>query len=292
MTLIERYKELDPTFSEDVELQSCLRINTLKVSEKPLLKRLQRKKILLQKIPYLDYGYIYQAPFSLGATPEYLQGYYYLQELASQIPVQILEPKENDTVLDMAAAPGSKTTQMAQYMHNKGSIVALDSQGHRLRSLANNLERCGVSNTISYRKDARFAFDLKMQFSKILLDAPCTGNFCIEKGFFDKRTLALIKENARTQKELLKAGLQCLKPEGTLVYSTCSLEPEENEMMINWLIEKYPDIYLEKINFPIGDPGLTKVFGQELNPEVSKTLRLWPHKTRTQGFFIAKIRKK
>ncbi|RJQ17627.1 RsmB/NOP family class I SAM-dependent RNA methyltransferase [Candidatus Woesearchaeota archaeon] len=287
---VERYQKMESTFNADVTLQSCLRVNTLRTTPQDILARLTSKKVELEKVPYLDFGHFFHADFSLGATPEYLLGYYYLQEAASQLPVQVLQPQAGETVLDMAASPGSKTTQIAQYMQNKGAIIALDNHPMRLNALRNNIERMGVTNTIIFKKDARFAFDLGMQFDKILLDAPCSGNFAKEKKFFELKTVEGARQMARTQKELLTAALKCLKPNGILVYSTCSLEPEENEMNMEWLLKKF-SVQLEKINLDIGDEGLTNIFGEELSLEIKKTVRLWPHKTGTEGFFIAKIRK-
>ncbi|MEK6963433.1 MAG: RsmB/NOP family class I SAM-dependent RNA methyltransferase [Nanoarchaeota archaeon] len=287
---LNRYKQLGADFDpETIEIRPSLRVNTLKIQEEEIVKRLKKEGVKLEKIPFLEWGYWYEAEFSMGATPEYLIGYYYLQEAASQLPVKVLNPKPGETVLDMAAAPGSKTTQIGQYMKNKGVIMALDENVHRLVSVRNNLERCGVTNSIIYKKDARFIPDFKMKFDKILLDAPCSGNFITDKDWFGKKTIDGIKERARLQKELLKAAVKVLKKDGVLVYSTCTLEPEENEMNIDWLLKKYPELKLEKVELEIGDPGLTEVFGEKLNPELSKCRRLWPHKTQTEGFFIAKI---
>ncbi|MGV8141273.1 MAG: NOL1/NOP2/sun family putative RNA methylase [Candidatus Woesearchaeota archaeon] len=290
-TLVKRYNSLG-CMCKNIELKHSLRVNTLKISETEIIERLKGLGVKLTKIPYTDYGYYYNAKFSLGATPEYLQGYYYLQEAASQLPPKVLAPKSEDTVLDMCAAPGSKTTQIAQYMKNNGTIIALDADPRRLFALRNNLERCGITNTILYKKDSRFVFDLGMQFDKILLDAPCSGNYVVEKEFFTKKSVDGIRERARLQKELLKSAIRVLKKGGTLVYSTCSLEPEEDEMNIDWVLSKYPEMKLEQTGLDIGDEGLTDVFGKKLNPEIKKCRRFWPEKTGTEGFFIAKMIKK
>ena len=290
---IERYKQMGEEFNPDeIKIKHSLRINTLKIKDAELINRINAS---LTKIPFLQHGYHYESEFAVGAMPEYLQGYYYLQEAASQLPAEILEPKPGQMVLDMCAAPGSKTTQIAMMMKNKGTIIALDANNPRLPSLQNNLERCGATNAIIYKKDARYAEDLKLKFDKILLDAPCSGNFAIEKNWLEERSLDDLKMLSKAQRQLAETALAILKPDGTLVYSTCSLEPEEDELVINWLLEKYPDIELEEIkeiNKDVGDKGLTDVFGQKLSPEIAKCRRLWPHKTGTQGFFIAKIRKK
>ena len=183
---VKRYESLGCPCNNQIVLRPSLRVNTLKISEDVLLKRLRALNAKLEKIPFTKYGYYFDADFSLGATPEYLMGYYYLQEAASQLPVQLLNPMPNEKILDMAASPGSKTTQMSQWMNNTGSIIALDIDSQRLSALRNNLERCGVCNVIIYKKDARFSNDLKIEFDKILLDAPCSGNYVIEEGFFLK----------------------------------------------------------------------------------------------------------
>lgn len=288
--LIKRYKELGCN-CKIVDLKHSLRINTIKITENELIERLKKLKIKLTKIPYTDNGYFYESKFSLASTTEYLQGYFYIQESASQLPAKVLNPQSEDKVLDMCASPGSKTTQLAAMMQNKGIIIAIDNDSRRLLSLRNNLERCNVLNTILYKKDARFANDFKIEFDKVLLDAPCSGNYIIEENFFKTKTLQGIQERSRIQKELLKAAFKVLKKDGILVYSTCSLEPEEDEMNIDWFLTKYPEMKLEETGLEIGDPGLVKVFEKKLNSELKKTRRFWPEKTGTEGFYIAKLRK-
>ncbi len=293
---LDRYSEICKDFSfenspkiEDVK--NVLRINTLKIQDKELIKRLKHNKIKLEKVDFLPQAYKYKSEFSLASTTGYLQGYFYLQEAASQIPALVLAPKETDIILDMCAAPGSKTTHLSQLMNNKGIIVALDNNAARLTALKSNCLRCDCRNVLSYKKDARFAFDLKKKFDKILLDAPCSGNFVIEPKFFEKKTLQGFLERARLQKELLRAAHKCLNSKGILVYSTCSLEPEENERVIDWFLRKYDDMKLLpiQIKIPNSSPGLTSAFNNEFSKELSKTIRLWPQIAKTQGFFIAKM---
>ncbi len=268
-----------------------IRVNTLKISHKELLDRLEIKGAIFKKIPFLKDGYYVKSKFSLGSTPEYLQGYYFLQESASQIPPLILDPKENDNILDMAASPGAKTTQLAQLMNNKGSIVAIDIKG-RTDALINNLERLSVSNASVYELDARKVQLLKIHFDKILLDAPCSGNICSQHNWIQKRRVKDFINRSEVQKELIKSAYDVLKDNGTLVYSTCSLEPEEDEFVVQYALDlgfKLENIDKEKLG--IGSSGLTEVLGKKLNLELEKCLRLWPHKSRTQGFFVAKLRK-
>lgn len=286
--LNKRYAKLGVDFKQVNNVKPTLRINTLKISKKALISRLKKKGVKLQDVLFLKHGFYFESDFSLGATPEYLLGYYYLQEAASQLPPIVLDPKEGELVLDMAAAPGSKTTYLAQLMNNKGKIYACDSNSLRLRSLQNNLERLGVTNTIIFRRDARFIDDLDLSFDKILLDAPCSGNFCVNPNYYIQRTLQDINMMAEKQKQLVKTAFKLLKKEGVLVYSTCSLEPEENEMIVDYALSL--GFKLEDTGLNIGDPGFSEVFGLKLK-DMSKTRRFWPHKHDTEGFFIAKLRK-
>ncbi|MFQ5620244.1 MAG: NOL1/NOP2/sun family putative RNA methylase [Candidatus Nanoarchaeia archaeon] len=290
MNLLDRYKELGE-IPKEIDLKPTLRVNTLKLSNEELVKKLKLRKVKLKKILELKNGYtIINTPFSLGASLEYLMGYCSLQEQAAQYAVEILNPTPKDIVLDMCAAPGGKTTQIAQWMNNQGTIIALDPIRRRLKVLHNHLERCAVTNTTCYNIDGRQIDELNIQFDKILVDAPCSGNFITDKDWLKKRDLEGIKARARLQKQLLVSAINVLKPGGTIVYSTCSLEPEENELVLDWILKEFPEIKLQKISTP-GDPGLTEVFGTKLNAQIKNARRFWPWKTNTQGFFVAKLKK-
>jgi len=284
---LKRYRQLGEEILP-VKLKTAIRTNTLKISPEELKERLWHRGILIWKIPFITNGFfIERSRFSPSAAIEHLQGLFYIQEGASQIAVDILDAKPNESVLDMAASPGGKATQIAAQMQNTGCLVALDIK--KIEALCNNLERMGVENTIVYNMDALNASELKMEFDKILLDAPCSGNYVIDNKWFEKRDIDGINGNAERQKLLLKAAVSVLKKNGTLVYSTCSLEPEEDEMVVDWALKNLP-LNLEPVNC-IGSDGLVNVFGRQLNPEIRKTKKLWPQKTGTQGFFIAKFRK-
>lgn len=280
---IKRYKEMghdiDP---EKISIRKSIRVNTLKISEEELLARL-KIKMRLEKIRFTDAGYWADADFALSSTPEYLQGYYYIQEAASQLSSKVLSPEKEESVLDMCAAPGSKTTQLAQLMCNQGTIIALDSNNSRIIALKNHLERCGVKNCLVYHKDAIHADDINIKFDRILLDAPCSGNFTTDPDWFNKRDIEGIKTMARTQKLLLQTAVDLLKPGGVIVYSTCSLEPEEDEEVVEWALDNL-GIMLEPTGLEIGEPGVTD--------RTVLCRRLWPDKSNTQGFFIAKLTSK
>jgi NOL1/NOP2/sun family putative RNA methylase len=284
---LNRYLSLGHRLTGDERTPQAIRVNTLKTTDDEISATLTGLGVKLAKVPYLDHGYVVdESEFSLGASIEYLLGLYSLQESASQYAAQTLAPNPGDTVLDMCAAPGGKTTQIAAYMENRGLLCAIDVDRERVYALENNLERCAVDNSLVYLGEAA-SLDLGTRFSKVLLDAPCSGNYVTDPSWFRKRDIEDVHRNAETQRKLLSAAVQNLEPEGTLLYSTCSLEPEENELNIVWLLSNH-EVVLEEVDGP-GEDGLTEVFGRELDDEISKCHRFWPDTTRTQGFFLAKV---
>lgn len=289
--LIERYKEMCKDFELKKEIKEAFRVNILKINDKELIERLIKNKVKLEKIRWLSHGYYYSAKFPLSTTTEHLLGYFYIQSPPSQLVAEILAPSENELVLDMCSAPGGKATHLAMLTKNKGKIVAVDKDNNRLTSLRNNIERLGITNIIVVKKDARYVSELGLKFDKVLLDAPCSGNFCSEENWFNKREIEHFIINAKKQKRLLEEAYKVLNIGGILVYSTCSLEVEEDEEVIDWFIKKYSDMKLEKIEFGLASPGLTRFRDKKFSQELNKCLRFWPHKTGTEGFFIAKLRK-
>lgn len=275
---VERYKKMGFEY-KPIVLKKSFRVNTSKIQPELLISRLKKKGIEIEKIPFLKHGYWYESSFSLGASPEYLLGFLQPQEAASQIPVEVLNPK--GVVWDMCAAPGSKTSQLAIYAE---AVIATDINKDRLFSLNNNLERLSIKNVSTYVLDAN---KVNKKFDFILLDAPCSGNFLSQKDWFIRRTLKDPEKNSELQKELFAVAIKNLNNKGTLVYSTCSLEPEEDELVIDWALNNFK-IELEEIDI-IGSEGITEFNGKKLNEEIKKCRRIWPDKT--QGFFIAKIKK-
>jgi NOL1/NOP2/sun family putative RNA methylase len=284
---INRYEKLGWGFI-DVEPRQAIRINTMNTGEASLIERLQSLGIMLEKIPFVENGYwIRKSEFSIGATSEYLLGLYSIQEAAAQIPATLFTNLKDRTVLDACAAPGGKTVQLTDLMRNTGVIVALDVKNQRLTALSNQLERCHVNNTIVYHLDARRSSRLNMKFDRILLDMPCSGNFSADKDWFKRRTIHDVERNARLQREILKGGANVLKNDGEIVYATCSLEPEENEINIDWAIKNL-GLHVEKISC-YGGKASTNVFGKQLDNSIEDCRRIWPGKT--QGFFVCKLKK-
>ena len=276
----KRYKEMGEEL-DFIKLKRCIRVNIKKISAEKLRERLEKRGVILEKVPFLkDAFYIKKSRFNVVSSPEYLLGLFYIQEAAAQIPVEVLKPK--GLVLDACAAPGGKTTQLSNYC----DVIAVDNKRERLQALENNLERLGVDNCIAYLMDFR---SVKKKFDYILLDAPCSGNFMLEQHWLRKNTLKRINERAELQKELISHAISLLNKDGVLVYSTCSLEPEEDEFVIQYALDNL-GVKLEKVN-TIGDDGLTEIFGNKFDKSMKFCKRFWPHKTNTSGFFIARLKK-
>ncbi len=273
--------------------RKSLRVNTIKIEISELKKRLS-DLIEFKEIPWCKEGFFVKrkSRFALGNLIEHSLGYLYIQEASSMIPPQVLSPAQSDLVLDVAAAPGSKTTQMAAMMKNKGLIVANDIKFERIKALSINLTRMGILNTVITLMHG-LAFKTN-KFDKILLDAPCSGTGTLRKS---PKTLkiyntSMITKLANAQKKLILGSFDNLKPQGTLVYSTCSLEPEEDEGVIDFLLSQRKDAKLQKISLNIKSSKTILDFqNKTYNPEIKKCLRVWPQDNDTDGFFVAKIRK-
>jgi NOL1/NOP2/sun family putative RNA methylase len=298
--LVQRYVELfgfDDALqlleANEKGLKKCIRFNNLRVSSEILLKRLENKGFKLERISSVPYGFrVIEEQFPLGATSEYLLGYYYIQEAAAMLPAHILSPRTNELVIDLCAAPGGKTTQLAQIMENNGTIVAIDLSRDRMKSLRSNLSRCGVSNVIAFRMDGKDAPALGIIANKILIDAPCTcdGVIPFDPSRKESRGMEDIKFCSAIQRKLLNAGIECLAEDGVLVYSTCSTAPEENESVIAGAMEKF-DIKVVDTGMNFGDEGFTEAFGVRFPDELRLARRLYPHKHGTEGFFVCKLKR-
>jgi len=266
-----------------------MRINTCNAKEAEVTRRLESRGVELEPISFVQHGYwICKSPFSVGATAEYLLGYYSIQEAAAQIPAALFTGLEDKMVLDACAAPGGKTVQLADLMHNTGVIFALDIEKRRLTALANHLERCHIENTIAYLMDARSVSHLKIKFDRILLDVPCSGNFATDKQWFQRRTIEDVQRNAELQRQILTEAVRTLRDDGEIVYSTCSLEPEENELNIDWAT-KHLNVQAEPI-VCYGETASTEILGKQLSSSIANCKRIWP--TQTQGFFVCKLKKR
>jgi len=274
-------------------LRRSLRVNTLKISVTDFLALVEPYQWALTPVPWCEEGFWISREdadtLPLGSTAEHLSGLFYIQEASSMLPVSALFAgcSQPERVMDMAAAPGSKTTQIAAKMNNKGVIVANEYSASRVKILHANLSRCGISNTaITHFNGSVFGAALPETFDAILLDAPCSGEGVIRKDVDALRnwTPESIDEIAVTQRILIESALHALRPGGTLVYSTCTLNRRENQQIIAWLMATYPDaVKIEPLNtlFP----------GAERASTGEGFLHVFPQHFDSEGFFVARLRK-
>ncbi len=221
------------------------RMNPLRISRDEFIERMS-KYGYFKEIEWMPMAF--ETDVNWAKTLEYELGYLYGQSLSSMIPPLVLGPRDGDRVLDMAAAPGSKSTQMAVMMNNKGVVVANDVSYMRIKSLASHVDRLGITNVVITNIDGR-RYPRFMNFNKILLDAPCSSHGS-RKGcrleFSEKR----IKSLARLQKALILRAFDLLENGGTMVYSTCTNTEDENEKVIEHLLEKRENAIIEPVNLP------------------------------------------
>lgn len=281
--------------------RKSIRVNTLKISPDELMERLKKKGWEVKQ-PFSEYPEIVVVksdlmPGEIGKAREHILGYYYVQEITSMMPILALDPKEDEIILDLCAAPGSKTTQAAAIMGNKGTIIANDVSMGRISILSANLERCGVTNTIITRHNGiELCNKLKklgFKFDKILVDAPCSGEGNLR---CSPRTLlewseGLLKSLSRKQRKLLNAVFDLLKDDGILVYSTCTYAPEENESVVQHLIDSY-NMEILDVKLPLKTrDGLTSWRKEKFSSEMKRAVRIYHHDNNLEGFFLVKLKK-
>jgi NOL1/NOP2/sun family putative RNA methylase len=278
--------------------RNFIRCNTLKISPSDLYARLIKKWSVFQPFesnPEIMLVTSSLLPGELGNAIEHILGYYYIQEISSMLSVIALDPKPNEFVLDLCASPGSKTTQIASRMENKGTLMANDFKMDRIAILASNLERCGVTNTIVTRNDGvqycEKIAKTQFRFDKILLDAPCSGEGTLRSSpkTFIMWNPKVIDKLARIQKKLLASTLKILKVGGTLVYSTCTHAPEENEGVVNFAIKNFP-VEVQTISLPVKSrQGVTHWKDEHYSDLVKQTCRIYPQDNDSEGFFVSKM---
>jgi NOL1/NOP2/sun family putative RNA methylase len=297
--MVERYTAL---FGEETEaflegndqpLPKTIRSNTLALEPQELVNRLERKGFKLEPAQGLDYAFrVTAGKLPLGATTEYLLGYYFVQSVASMWAVEVLNPGKSEVVVDMCAAPGGKTTHIAEMMRNKGALLATDISRSRMRGLRSNLSRMRVENVLAIRVDAAQLPETGVKADKVLLDAPCTGEGLIplDPKRKQSRSLEDIQTMASVQRKLIVAASKLLEDGGTLVYSTCSVAPEENEEIIDYALQHCP-LRVVDTGLPFGERGLTTPFGRILDDSLVNARRFFPYKHEMEGFFICKLEK-
>ncbi len=318
-------EELQKTF---VEKPTTFRINSFRASEQEVLDVLTEQGFVLDSVPWQQGAYILRnkEKRDICDLPVYTESQIYLQSLASMVPAIVLDPQPGERVLDLTAAPGSKTSQMAEMMQRTGELVANDKNTIRFQKLKHNMEQMGVTAQgeplpnpplrgegknslpllggvgggawkliLRMEPGTKLVQEYDAYFDKILIDAPCSSEARFVKT--NPKSFAYwsengIKEISYVQRELLLSAWKALRPGGVLVYSTCTYSPEENECQISRLLDRMPDAEMLPIDtLPLTSlPILSSWRGVDIRTEVSDCLRVMPTKD-IEGFFVAKVRK-
>lgn len=273
--------------------RSFIRINPLETEPGELIRRLAKYEIVVHPVKKIDNALeVISGGSRIGKTLEHNLGHYYIQSLSSMLPPLVLQPKPHDKVLDLCAAPGSKTTQIAAIMDGKGTLAANEISIDRTKALVYNLERMNHPNfAVSNFKGELLSKIFENYFDKILVDVPCSGLGILQKksdinNWWHKNHADKL---AIQQLKLIIAALKMLKPGGTLVYSTCTLTIEENEQVIDKLLKKYP-AEIQEIDIPLPThSGFTGEKYSVENSSVHYSKRLLPWEIGSEGFFLAKI---
>jgi NOL1/NOP2/sun family putative RNA methylase len=273
----------------------AIRVNTTKIGVDALLRRLEDWE--LSSVPWCDEGFWIEHAeedrHDIGNLLEHILGYVYVQSGPSMIPPIVLEAEPGMKVLDMCAAPGSKATQLGQMVGDDGVVVANDSNKGRLTALGINAQRLGLSNIVVTNMQGEDLADDDL-YDRVLVDAPCSGTGTVMKSHQSLQmwSESLVGRMKGIQRVLIRKGFELLRPGGTMVYSTCTLQPEENEQVLNEFLEEYEAASSQPISLPLNRVEPVRSWKGNSFDHVDDALRIHPSDNGTEGFFVAKIRKK
>ena len=278
---------------------TTFRVNRLKTTPEVLLPALETQGFAVSLVPWSSDAFILTQGTlrALSETPQYRNGELYVQSLSSMLPPLILNPQSGERVLDIAAAPGSKTTQMATLMHNRGEIVANDTSQTRIYRLKANMALQGATIAHVSRDDGRSIWKRYQEyFDKVLVDVPCSmeGRFQTQDPkTYQDWSVKKVKDLSHLQRWMLRSAVSATKPGGSIVYSTCTMSPEENEDVIDWILEKekgnviMEDVLLAGASF---DPAVIVWGAKQFDTSIEKSVRIYPTNL-MEGFYIAKLKK-
>jgi len=293
----QRYREIIPEFSDFQEalgkpLPKHFRINRLKVESATLIRRFQERGIRVQRSMEKDdtLHVVLSELDSLGKSIEYFLGHIHPQALTSCLPGIALCPKKDSAILDMCAAPGGKTSHLAQLTENSGLIIANEPHKRRQSPLGHTLSRLGVMNAVitSYQAEQ---FPLKQRFDYVLADVPCSseGKYRSPGKDAPPREVRQEQKLAELQKKIIVRGFDLLKDDGEMLYVTCTYNPEENECVVHFLLENR-DARLIPMHLDLPqDPGILEWKGGRYDRQIRRAIRFYPHRVDSVGFFMAKI---
>jgi 16S rRNA (cytosine1407-C5)-methyltransferase len=291
-------KDQYPAFLSAQPEPSAIRVNTLKSDLKLLKRKLKNWQVKYKPHPINPNGLIIENDFlPLSHSLAFFKGEFNYQGIASQLPVMTLDPQPGETILDMAASPGSKSTQIAALMKNTGRLVLNEVSTRRLRVLIVTTLRTGVINDVTLRLSGQRIGTLFPEFfDRVLVDAPCSALGTLPAHFDEINnwwSLKTMNSLANLQYQLLVSAIKATKVNGVIVYSTCSISLEENEILINKILDKYP-VTVEDVPFPATNnfqSGITSINKTQSNPDLKKAIRTYPQESQMEGFFIIRLRK-
>ncbi|MEM2387188.1 MAG: RsmB/NOP family class I SAM-dependent RNA methyltransferase [Candidatus Bathyarchaeia archaeon] len=276
ITMLEANLKAPPTY---------IRLNTLKGNENEILAKIAEEKVKIEKVEGLRYAYkVLSTKTPLTRTKSFSEGLFYIQDKASCYAAEVANPQPGTVLLDVCAAPGAKTTYLAQLMQNQGTIYSIDFSRRRMRVWKSEIERMGVDVAEPIIADACNPLPVSIEADMVVLDPPCTstGAFAKIPSAKWRLTQRSVEKMSEIQWQMLENSAKKVKPGGTLIYSTCSITVEENEMLIEKFLKWHPEFSLAEITPRIGLPGLRSM---------EKCQRLYPHIHECNGFFIAKLLK-
>lgn len=284
--------------ASEVQRPLTIRTNSLKTRRRDLAQALINRGVNLDPVgKWSKVGLVvFSSQVPLGATPEYLAGHYMIQGASSMLPVMALAPQENERILDMCSAPGGKSSHIAAVMKNTGVLFANDLNRDRIHAVIGNFHRLGVVNSVVTCMNGVDYKKFMSGFDRVLLDAPCTGTGVISKDQSVKTSKSQvdIQRCYNLQRKLILSAIDCISAKsstgGYLVYSTCSILPEENEWVIDYALKKR-HVRLVPTGLDFGVDGLTSYQMQRYHPSMKLTKRFYPHTHNMDGFFVAKLQK-
>jgi NOL1/NOP2/sun family putative RNA methylase len=247
----------------------------------------------LTPVPWAENGFAYDPETRPGKHPYHEAGLYYLQEPSAMAPAALLRPQPGDRVLDLCAAPGGKSTQLANYLAGDGLLVSNEINPKRAKILSRNIERMGIGNALVLNMHPR---DLEARFvgffDKIMVDAPCSGEgmFRKEAAASEDWSQATVEMCATRQKEILRSAAKMLRPGGLLCYSTCTFAPEEDEGVMGWFLQEFPEFSPAPVDAPWFAPARPD-WAEVSDQRLAQGFRLWPHKLGGEGHFVMVLQK-
>ncbi len=298
MSELERYRSIIPDWDRFIDVirtrdPQTLRVRRGRISSEALASALGDRGFTVEEISGLpEHLRVIDGPGSVSMTPEHWLGLFYVQQAATGVAGLALGPKPGERVLDLCAAPGGKTTHLADLMEDRGCLVAADVNENRLRALLGNVYRTGHSNVVVVSGDGR-RFPTGARFDRVLVDAPCSAEGTLRKrgGKLRDRRQGFRRQTVKAQERLLRRAVELTRPGGTILYVTCTFDPAENESIVSRVLADGL-VEIEPISLAVDHaPGVVEFEDLEIDPRLSRAVRIYPHHLNSGGLFMARLRR-